>query len=325
MPGIVVVGGSGFIGTRLVEHIKKLEGNLSIFDKNISKNFPNFVRQGDVRDLESLSDAIKGFDTIINLAAEHRDDVTPVSLYYDVNVQGARNIVTAADNNKIKKIIFTSSVAVYALDRPNPDENSSTEPFNHYGKSKLQAEKVYEEWVEKGDGRSLTIVRPVVVFGEGNRGNVYNLIKQIQNNKFMMVGSGNNCKSMAYVGNVAEFLYKAVEFGPGKHLFNFANKPDMSVKQIVELIRDELAISEKMTRLPYSVGLVGGYTFDFVSKVIGKKFPVSSIRIKKFCADTTVSTKALDQIGFKSPYSLQDGLRRMIANLDQNIYFEGGG
>ena len=322
---ICVIGGSGFIGTRLVTKLQEEGLSVAIFDKNQSKTFPELVTLGDVRDVDALCAACAGVDVIYNLAAEHRDDVTPSSLYYDVNVQGARNIVQAADVNGVQNIVFTSTVAVYGLNKPNPDENSPTEPFNHYGKSKLEAERVFTEWVDGKDERSLTILRPVVVFGEGNRGNVFNLIKQIQSNKFMMVGLGNNRKSMAYVGNIAEFLTKAAVIGPGKRLFNFATKPDLTVGHLVEFIRAEMGILAKMPRIPYAAGIVGGFTFDFLSRVTGKKFPISSIRIRKFCANTTVSTKALEEFGFISPYSLHDGLRLMITNLDQNIYFEGGG
>lgn len=322
---ILVVGGSGFIGTRLVTALLVDGNTVRIFDKVQSTTYNDFVTIGDVRDEKALNSVVHGADVIFNLAAEHRDDVTPTSLYYDINVQGAKNIAVAAELNGVKKIIFTSSVAVYGLNKPNPDEASPTEPFNHYGKSKLEAEKVFTDWVEKREGRALTILRPVVVFGEGNRGNVFNLIKQIQSNKFMMVGLGDNRKSMAYVGNIAEFLVRSMEFGTGKHLFNFATKPDLTVKELVEFIQVELGCTARMPKLPYVAGLAGGLTFDLLSKVTGKKFPISSIRIRKFCANTTVSTSALDNIGFKSPYSLQDGLQKMIANLDQNIYFEGGG
>ena len=321
----LVIGGSGFIGSRLVEKLKESKHEYVIYDKKQSLLYSDTVIIGDVCDRESLVCACKNVETIYNLAAEHRDDVTPTSLYYDVNVKGAENIVYAAEKNDINRIVFTSSVAVYGLNKPDPDEQSPTEPFNHYGKSKLAAEKVFSDWVRRDEKRSLTIVRPVVVFGEGNRGNVYNLIKQIESGRFMMVGLGNNRKSMAYVGNVAEFLAKASEFGPGTHLFNFANKPDLQVRDLVNFIQTELGINKSPVRLPYVAGMVGGLVFDGLAKLTGKKYPISSIRIRKFCANTTVSTSALEQSGFKSPYTLQDGLRRMIANLEQNIYFEGGG
>ncbi len=322
---ILVVGGSGFIGSTLMKRLLDHGHNVRNFDIAQSRSFGSLTTIGDIRNLEALTRAFEGIGIIYNLAAEHRDDVTPVSLYYDVNVQGSKNILQAAEINGIKKIIFTSTVAVYGLNKPNPDEASPTKPFNHYGRSKLEAEKIFTEWVGKSGSRVLTILRPVVVFGEGNRGNVFNLIKQIQSNKFMMVGLGNNRKSMAYVGNIAEFLVKAMEFEPGKHLFNFATKPDLAVRELVEFIRAELGVSARIPKLPYAVGLAGGLGFDLLSKACGKKFPISSIRIRKFCANTTVSTTALEKIGFNSPYTLHDGLKRMIGNLDENIYFEGGG
>jgi nucleoside-diphosphate-sugar epimerase len=322
---IVVIGGSGFIGSQLVKNLINSGHQVQIFDKNNSSMFSELVTIGDVRDFDKLKNVLKGVDVVFNLAAEHRDDVTPTSLYYDVNVQGAKNIIQAADSNCIKKIIFTSTVAVYGLKQSKPKETSPTEPFNHYGKSKLKAEQVFTSWVAKEEGRALTILRPVVVFGEGNRGNVYNLIKQIQSNKFVMVGLGENRKSMAYVGNVAQFLAQAIDFGAGKHLFNIATNPDMTVRELVELIRAELGISGRMPRLPYVLGLTGGLIFDLLSKITGKKFPISSIRIRKFCADTTVLTEALEGIGFKQPYTLQEGLKRMISNLDHKVYYEGGG
>lgn len=127
---ILVIGGSGFIGTRLVDELLKTGHDLAIFDKNPSPIFNHLVTIGDVRELNALNKALKGVDVVYNLAAEHRDDVTPTSLYYDVNVQGAKNIVKAAELNNVKKIIFTSTVAVYGLNKPDPDEKSPTDPFN---------------------------------------------------------------------------------------------------------------------------------------------------------------------------------------------------
>jgi nucleoside-diphosphate-sugar epimerase len=90
---ILVIGGSGFIGTRLVDELLKTGHDLAIFDKNPSSAFNHSVTIGDVRELNALDKALHGIDVVYNLAAEHRDDVTPTSLYYDVNVRGAKNIV----------------------------------------------------------------------------------------------------------------------------------------------------------------------------------------------------------------------------------------
>lgn len=203
---VIFIGASGFVGTRLIERALS-DFDITNFDKQNSHFYPDITVAGDVRDKASLEKQLSECSTVVLLAAEHRDDVSPTSLYYDVNVEGTRNVLDAMDKHNIKNIIFTSSVAVYGLNKKNPDENHPVDPFNHYGKSKWQAEEVLREWFNRApDTRSLTIIRPTVIFGERNRGNVYNLLKQIASGRFAMVGAGNNYKSMAYVGNIVEFI-----------------------------------------------------------------------------------------------------------------------
>ena len=72
--------------------------------------------------------------------------------------------------------------------------------------------------------------------------------------------------------------------------------------------------SDLNIRIPYAVGLLGGYFFDFLAKVTGKTYPISSIRIKKYCADTQVSAEKVRETGFAAPYLLTDGLKRMISS-----------
>ncbi|MEW3498731.1 NAD-dependent epimerase/dehydratase family protein, partial [Pseudomonas aeruginosa] len=87
--------------------------------KQQSHFYPQITQIGDVRDQQVLEQALSGYDTVVLLAAEQRDDVSPTSLYYDVNVQGTRNVLAAMEKNDVKNIIFTSSVAVYGLNKTN--------------------------------------------------------------------------------------------------------------------------------------------------------------------------------------------------------------
>ena len=120
---IAVIGGSGFIGTRLCEILRESGVDFRIIDKQMSRYFPDQTEICDVRDIEGLIRATRGASTIINLAAEHRDDVTPRSLYDEVNVQGAENVCECAVANGIPRIVFTSSVAVYGLGHTGIDES----------------------------------------------------------------------------------------------------------------------------------------------------------------------------------------------------------
>lgn len=311
---ILITGGSGFIGTRLIDDLLKEGHSIKIYDKMRSIKYPDLCIVNDVRNKEALIDATKGCDIIYNLAAEHADDVTPKSLYADVNVGGAENVVLAASANNIKHIIFTSSVAIYGLNRGEPDESYSAQPFNEYGRTKYEAENIFLDWVKKDSLNSLTILRPAVIFGENNRGNVYNLMTQIHSGKFLMIGNGENKKSMAYVGNIAAFLASRVHAKSGINIYNFAGKPDLSSNEIVNIIKKSLGLKSNTLSMPYVIGLCGGYIFDVLAKLTGKKFPVSSIRIKKFTSETTVNTDKLLESGFKDPYTLEEGLDMMIKN-----------
>lgn len=310
---VCFVGASGFVGTRLIELVKG-DFHLKNVDKQQSHFFPELTVLGDVRDLNSMEAELAGFDTVVLLAAEHRDDVSPTSLYYDVNVQGTRNVLAAMNKNGVKNIIFASSVAVYGLNKENPDESHPEDPFNHYGKSKWQAEEVLREWYnEESDARSLTIVRPTVIFGERNRGNVYNLLKQIAGGKFAMVGSGTNYKSMAYVGNIVEFIkYKLLNVEKGYQVYNYVDKPDLNMNQLVAEVEKSLDKKIPSVHLPYAAGMLGGFCFDLLSKVTGKKYAISSVRVKKFCATTQFDATKVHSSGFTAPYTLSEGLDRTL-------------
>ncbi|MDF1622654.1 MAG: NAD-dependent epimerase/dehydratase family protein [Pseudohongiella nitratireducens] len=310
---ILVIGGSGFIGTRLVDELLVAGHKVSIYDLNISHKYPDLTIIGDVRSYEPLKEATYGIDIIYNLAAEHRDDVTPLTLYHEVNVQGTENVIFAAVANSIKHIIFTSTVAIYGLDKNCPDESFPAEPFNEYGRTKWDAEKLYQKWAKEDDRRSLGIVRPAVVFGEGNRGNVYNLIAQINSGRFIMIGNGNNRKSMGYVGNIAYFLAELID-KKGIQIFNYCDKPDLTSIEIARLISENLGKKLPRLKLPLWFGLLAGTLLDTLAKISGKKFPISAIRIRKFAAETTISTARLTQTDYSSKFTLHEGISRMIAS-----------
>ena len=107
---VLLIGASGFVGTRLLE-TTVADFDIKNLDKQQSHFYPHITQIGDVRDQQALDQALSGFDTVVLLAAEHRDDVSPTSLYYDVNVQGTRNVLAAMEKNGVNNIIFTSSVA----------------------------------------------------------------------------------------------------------------------------------------------------------------------------------------------------------------------
>ncbi len=313
---IAMIGASGFVGTRLIDLLKADSDkyNIKNIDLQPSHFFNDLTVIGDVRNQEQMDKELAGCDLVILLAAQHRDDVTPISLYYDTNVGGMEKTLQAMEKNGVKRLVFFSSVAVYGLNKPNPSEDySPKEPFNHYGKSKLQAEQVAENWFKYHPDWNIDIIRPTVIFGERNRGNVYNLLKQISSGRFLMVGKGDNVKSMAYVGNIVAFVKFMIDnIQTGYNVFNYIDKPDMTMNELVPLVSKVLNKHIPSVHFPYWLGMCGGYCFDLLAKILGKKLTISSVRVKKFCATTQFdSTKALNS-GFVPPYTLAQGLSRTL-------------
>ena len=128
-----------------------------------------------------------------------------------------------------------------------------------------------------------------------------------------MVGNGGNRKSMAYVENIAGFIIYTMSFSPGVHVYNYADKPDFTMNSLVSLVDRTLGKTRRRKfHLPFQVGFAIGKCFDFIAAVSGRKFLISSIRVKKFCSNSVYSS-SVDQSGFIPPIALTKGLEKTIA------------
>lgn len=295
------------MGTNLCKRFKKSKLDFEIIDLKMSKQFPEKCKIGDVRDLESLRKAVTG-DVVVNLAAVHRDNVRDKAEYERTNVDGSENVAFLCSEKGIKKIVFTSTVAVYGFAEPGTDENGIIKPFNEYGRTKYRAEEKLRVWNSSSDN-SLIIIRPTVIFGEGNRGNVFNLLNQIASGKFLMIGNGRNKKSMAYIHNVTAFIEACIAAEQDYAVYNYVDKPDLTMNELVSYARLKLKGKAGVGfRVPYWFGMLVGRVLDLVSIFIGKSLPVSSIRVKKFTSSTVFSSAKNNLDDFVPPFELLEGI-----------------
>ena len=319
---ITIIGGSGFVGSRLITRLLEAGHTVKIADKRPSQVYSSLCVICDIRDVSALERELAGSDIVINLAAEHRDDVTPKSLYDDVNVTGSRNVCQVCSKLGINRIVFTSSVAVYGFAPVGTDETGEINYFNDYGRTKWLAEEEYRQWLKSDSKNKVVIIRPTVIFGEGNRGNVYNLLRQIASGKFPMVGKGTNRKSMNYVENVAAFIQHCVEKEvpaydsstlQQEYLYNYCDQPAYDMNNLVLDVYKALGKPKtKLLHWPYPLAYFGGLCFDLLALILRKKLPISSIRVKKFCQNTYFTSNRVASTGFVPPVQLPEGLSRTI-------------
>jgi len=311
-PRICLVGGSGFVGTAIAALLDARGEDFSIFDRKTSPTFPHRWVSGDITRAADLGQ-IAG-DCLIHLAAVHRDDVRPVTEYDRVNVEGTRLLCEAAERKGITRILFASSVAVYGMPDSVADERTELAPFNDYGRTKAGAEKVLLDWQARDPRRrSLIIIRPTVIFGPGNRGNVFNLFRQIARRRFVMIGDGTNRKSMAYLDNVAHFFVRFIDAPAGVLTVNYVDEPALDMNALVSLVRGHLFNRPDVgLRIPVSVGSALGSVADAAAYLTGRRLPISRVRVRKFVSNTVFRSIRSEVNDFIRPITLDDAIRHTL-------------
>ena len=315
---IAIIGGSGFVGRRLCARLaaESPERPACVIARRQCPASPNAaVAVADVRCPAPLAAAVPPGASLVNLAAAHGDDIRPLARYDEVNVDGARNVCEAARRRDVRTIVFASSVAVYGDAAPGTDETGPCAPIGPYGSSKLAAEGVYRAWqAERPNVRTLAIVRSAPVFGAGGGGNVARLMRRVVAARFGLIGDGQSVKSLAYVDNLAAFLGFSLEFAPGLHVYNYADKPDMTVAQLAAVLRREAGVAAPARRIPYPVALGGALALDGIARLTGREFDINASRVRRLRASQTFET-SVGQTGFVAPVTMAEALRRTARSI----------
>ena len=318
---IFFTGASGFIGSYFHEVLPNDQVvNLDLEEPQF-KHSAYFIK-GNIRNKSDIDNVLAQFacDTIIHLAAEHKDFGIAKEEYFKTNEFGTQNICEAATKFGIKKIVFYSSVAVYGGNVTPSDEMMQPSPNLPYGASKLAGEKVLYQWAAEDKERSVLIVRPAVVYGERNVANMFRLIEQIKAGRYFHIGEGKNVKSVAYVRNLVQAtLYLMECMKPGIAIYNYADEPQLTSRQITSIISQSLNKKEPIT-LPYWMVHTMAIPFDIAIKLTGKDLPISSNRVKKFCTETFHRADKIFSTGFKPQYKNEQGLINMVKWLNSDNF-----
>jgi nucleoside-diphosphate-sugar epimerase len=311
---ILITGNAGFIGEHLAKQI--LDGGHSIIGIDSRQNgaSTSFYRriEGDICDSGVVENSLKGIDLIIHLAAKHHDFGIAREEYFAVNEGGTGNILGAASEADVRKIIFFSSVAVYG--KCEADDVTEPTPINDYGESKLAAERAIGKWVRQDGSRSAVIVRPVVVFGDNSFANMYNLIDKVVKRRFVWVGEGGNIKSVAYVENVVDAtLFLLERMKPGVDVYNYSDEPHLTTRTVIDIIARYGKVPAPMLKIPFPVAEAGGKIMDLAARLTGINFPITGSRIRKFNTQTCFRSEKIRQLGWKQPVMLEEGYARTVS------------
>ncbi len=319
-----IFGGTGFIGLFFAEYLLKhdivskvflldiepISQKISDYRKvKLSKNKRIFYVKTDVRNTINFISA-KNVTLIANFAAIHREPGHEDFEYFETNLLGAENVCKFAEKVKCNQIIFTSSIAPYGSGDEIKDELSLPVPVSSYGSSKLTAEKIHQIWQAKDpENRILQIVRPGVVFGPGEGGNVSRLIKAVLQRYFFFMGNRDTRKAGVYVKELCHaMLWELNRQKNKKHhvsLYNMTMNPGPSIQDYVETVCKVAKIRRFIPEIPYRMLLIASHLIEFITKPFNIKHPFSPVRIKKLVRSNNILPTYLVDNGYKYQYTLE--------------------
>lgn len=270
---ILITGGAGFLGLHLAKFFAKKKFVVTILDINDpdKKEYPKdskFVK-GDIRNRQLVDRLTRENDVIVHAAAAlplwKPEDI------FSINVEGTRNLLNYSVKNKVKHFIYISSTAVYGVPKKHPVyETDPKIGVGPYGKSKIAAERLCEEYRKKG--LLTTIIRPKTFIGTHRLGVFEILFDWIRDGKRIpVIGSGNNRYQLLDVDDLAQAIYLftvaknrktinaafnigAYEFSTVKKdlgaLFKFAKSGSKILPTPSHLVKKTLFILEKLRLSP---------------------------------------------------------------------------
>ena len=285
---LLFTGASGFLGSNIIQ---LLNGAYNIISVGLSPQDTYLV---DIAtDIPTFIDA---FDVVFHAAGKaHSVPKTEAEkrLFFDVNLQGTKNLCTALERSGIPKaFIFISTVAVYGCDSgENITEEHPLNGTTPYALSKIKAEKYLQGWCAMHNVK-LSILRPSLIAGPNPPGNLGAMIHGIKNGKYLSIAGGKARKSVLMVQDIANLLPMLIEKGG---IYNVCDSYQPSFREL------EMVICKQLNKkLPLSIPYWFAKSMAVLGDCFGENTPINSLKLRKITNSLTFSNeKAMRELGWK--------------------------
>jgi nucleoside-diphosphate-sugar epimerase len=253
LPLHLVTGGAGYFGEVLVRHLVDSGARTRVFDLNVLAGVPGVESiQGDIRDRAAVRRSCEGVSYIhhnvaqVPLAKDKRQ-------FWSVNRDGTRNILEAAREVGVRKVVYTSSSAVFGVPRSNPVTEATTPtPAEEYGQAKYEAELLCAEFSARG--LDVSIVRPRTILGHGRLGIFQILFEWVFNGyNIPVLGSGDNLYQFVHADDLALACLSAAS-RPGPATYNIGAKSFGSMRSTLQALCDHARTGSRVKSVP--MGLI---------------------------------------------------------------------
>ena len=313
MKRILITGASGFIGQSICKSFSKLGrsvcGVVRSFDTLLTNNHIEYLYVEDINLKTNWKNVLVGIDSIIHCAgrAHKMSSNEDFDLYHLENTEGTKNLAEQAAKAGIRRFIFLSSIKVNgeSTDKIKNKEvfsyNDIPNPLDAYAKSKLAAEK--ELWkISSKTNLEIVIVRLPLVYGEGAKGNLAQLIKIIKTGIPLPFSTIKNQRSMIGIDNLVDLLIRCIDCpeASGK-TFLVSDGEDLSTPDLIKLIT--LSYGKKPYLFPFPIFLL-----KFLGSIFGKEKEISRL-VNSLRIDNSYAKNILK---WTPPNSVKEGINKMV-------------
>lgn len=303
---VLITGSAGFIGQHLSSRLLEVGRPVVGLDRAIP---PVAAMDAICCDLSDLTENVFGNrpcpPTVIHLAAVCKEPGHPWRDYYANNAEATRRLCQVADQAGVINIVFTSTMMAFAAGPWRRSEGDFCDPDTAYGCSKLQAEEILRAWQAAKSGRRLRIVRPGVVFGPGDQGNMRRLIHALKRRRFAYIGRKDTVKGCIYIKDLVRLLVRLID-DDGPHDTYHAVYPEpTTIRCIVDAINLAWDWKRRPPTIPYRLALAAASPFALADP-LGTRFGIHPRRMQKLHLDTNVSSERLSDINCTPQYSLAE-------------------
>jgi nucleoside-diphosphate-sugar epimerase len=307
---VVIFGGSGFFGTHFARHLasKSEIGRIVLADLREPREAgPKLEFQRvDVR--EPIAVNVGPDPLIYNFAAVHTTPGHEDWEYYWTNVRGAIEVCRFAASVGARQLVFTSTMSVYGPQEEPVDEDTLPQPVNAYGRSKLLAEQIHEDWQAAAE-RQLLVVRPAVIFGEGEGGNFTRLAGLLRRGLFVYPARKDTIKACAPVDDLPGCVDYMLGLDEPLIRFIYAYPERTTTEAINRAFVKAAGFREPGVVVPAWLINLGALGFEALGAV-GFKTSINRTRVKKLIQSTNVYPRELERRGWQFPLALPEALKR---------------
>ncbi len=316
---VLVTGATGFTGSHLCKSLVKEGHRVRALVRETSiltdlKELDLEITYGDVCDPASLTRAVDGIDIIYHLAAAslHRD--VSEETFWKVNFDGTKNLLQAAEEKGIQRLIHCSTVGVLGdISNLPAKEDAPYNPGDIYQKSKCEGEKLALEFSYR-KGLPVVVVRPTGIYGPGDK-RFLKLFRSINRGRFVMLGIGDVLYHMTYIDDLVDGLKLCGEkesiLG---QIYTLGGNEYVSLNELVGRIAQILEVSEPWLRFPVWPVWMLGFACEIICQPLGFKPPLYRRRADFFRKSRAFDiSKATRELGYKPRVDLESGLK-MTAN-----------